>query len=99
MAQPREQMSTALFVFGASTVVAIPLGLTIIFGFASVGGCFLECSEPDPGAGIRYFLAAMALLAVPVLVGFAARRRSRTFWLWGWAALIVGLGIPFAGFN
>jgi hypothetical protein len=90
-------MSTALFVFGASTVVAIPLGLTVIFGFASVGGCFLECSEPDPGVGLRYFLAAMALLAVPVLVGLAARRRSRKFWLWACAALIAGLVLPFAG--
>jgi hypothetical protein len=78
-------------------IVAIPLGLTIVFGFASVGGCFLECTEPDPEVGIRYFVAAMALLAVPVLVGFAARRRSRTFWLWACAALIAGLVLPFVG--
>jgi hypothetical protein len=98
MTRQREQMATALFVFGASAVVAIPLVLTVVFGFASIGGCFLECAEPDPGDGLRYFLAAVALLAFPVLVGFAARKRSRSFWFWACAALTAGLVLPFVGF-
>lgn len=98
MAQPRELAQTAPFVIGAGVVVAIPLGLTIVFGFASAGGCFLGCTEPDPGGAIRYFLASMALIAVPVLVGVAARRRSRPFWLWACVALIAGLVFPFVGY-
>lgn len=75
-------------------VVAVPAFWSAAFAMWSFSGCFLECRDPEPAVGLLWAAAALALLAVPVLVGTAvAGVRSR----WGWLALGIGLAVAALG--
>ena len=79
----RRPLLGVLAAAAASTVVAVPAFWTGVFAYASFSGCFLECGEPDPGAGLVWSGLTLLLLAFPVTVGLlvggaGGRRRHVT---------------------
>ena len=69
--------------------VGYPVVWAGVFAYASFTGCFIDCTSPDPGAGLFWSAVAAAALALPLAVGMAvAGVRSRVAWL-GAAAVVL----------
>ena len=63
--------------------------MTGLVAYASFTGCFISCSEPEPGAGLVWSAVAAVLLALPLALGLStAGVRSRAAW-WSAAALVL----------
>ncbi|WP_147264092.1 hypothetical protein [Desertihabitans brevis] len=64
-------ISTAVLLLA---VVAMPVFYAFVLAVASFSGCFLECTEPNIGAGVGLTVAIVVLLALPVVGGVAVAR-------------------------
>ena len=84
--RPSTRRRLAGVVAGLVTLVLLgyPILATALLTYSSFSGCFLECSEPQPGRGVVWSLLTAALLAVPVFLGLAVggvrSRRARLSW-------------------
>jgi drug/metabolite transporter (DMT)-like permease len=74
--------------------VAYPLAWTLSLTHAAVGGCWIDCGEPQPVLGIVLAIGSALLMAVPFAAGMrVARVRSRS----AWAVLVVGVALVLLG--
>jgi len=77
----------ALLVLGAWAAAA----LAALASYISTTGCFISCSDPEPGVGAAFGLLAVALLAAgPVLVWLMWRTTRDPRGLFVWSALVLG---------
>jgi len=73
-------------------VVAVPAAWSGLFALAAFSGCFIECSQPQPGRGALWAGIAIFLIALPVFAGLAiARVPLRRVWPWfvGVSAIVL----------
>ena len=76
-----------LLVLGAWAAAA----LAALFSYVTATGCFLSCSEPQPGAGAALGLLAVALLAAGPFLAWLMWRTSRSSrGLVVWSVLVLG---------
>lgn len=71
-------IGTVLAVLVTAVIVAYPIAIALLFVVVEWTGCFIECREPDPNplGAVASGLAAVVLLALPVVVGVLSWRGS-----------------------
>lgn len=77
---------------GVFVVVAVPAGWAAYFSLLSFTGCFIECSEPEPGVAAMWASVAIFLLALPIVTGLVVARvplRRGLPWLVGLAGVLL----------
>ncbi|EMY35650.1 hypothetical protein D477_003108 [Arthrobacter crystallopoietes BAB-32] len=82
-------ISAVLAVLLGWLVVCYPAFLLALVSMFSFSGCFLECTEPDPLAGVLFLGAALVLAAAPVLLGWSILRPGSPAWKFGVGGLLV----------
>jgi len=71
-------------------VVAVPAAWSGLLALWSFSGCFIECSQPEPGRGAIWAGIAIFLIALPVFAGVAvARVPLRRVWPWFLGVLVL----------
>lgn len=84
---PRRTVAGALAGLVALAAFALPIAWTGLAVYASLTGCFIECSAPEHDDGFVYAGLAALLLFAPFAIGMTvAGVRSRAAW-WSTAAL------------
>ena len=73
-------------------IVAVPAFWAGMFTMASLSGCFLECSKPDPANAAGWGAIAVLLLVLPVSAGLAVAR-ARQRWAVIFAVTLAVLGV------
>jgi hypothetical protein len=77
---------------GVLVLVAVPAGWSAYFALVSFTGCFIECSEPEPGTGVLWGSLALFFLGLPVLAGLIVARvplRRGLPWLIGLGGAVM----------